>query len=89
MTEYIIKCHDTKAYIYDIFDLNKFKLGFNYLDCIKEGTDYETYDDYDIAELSSKLNKNIDRVISEINNKNFEKAILLEDFCLIIEEHQK
>ncbi len=89
MTEYIIKCHDTKAYIYDIFDLSKFKLGFNYLDCIEEGTDYETYDDYDIAELSSKINKNIDRIISEINNKNFEKAILLEDFCLIIEEHQK
>ena len=87
MTEYIIKCHDTKAYIYDIFDLDKFKQGYDYLDCIEEGTDYETYDDYDIAELSSKLNRNIDKVINKIDSKNFEKAILLEDFCLIIEEH--
>lgn len=87
MTEYIIKCHDTKAYIYDIFDLDKFKKGYSYLDCIEEGTEYETYDEFDIAELSSKLNKNIDRIINEINNKNFEKAILLEDFCLIIEKY--
>lgn len=87
MTEYVIKCHDTKAYIYDIFDLDKFKQGYDYLDCIEEGTDYETYDDFDIAELSSKITKNINKIIKEIDNKNFEKAILLEDFCLIIEEH--
>ena len=84
--EYVIRCHNTKAYIYDIFDLNKFKQGYEYLDCIEEATDYEAYDDYDIGELSSKMIKNIDRIINEIENKNFEKAILLEDFCLVIEE---
>lgn len=87
MTEYIIKCHDTKAYIYDIFDFKKFKQGYEYLDCIQEATDYETYNDFDITRLSNKITKNINKIINEIKNKNFEKAILLEDFCLIIEEY--
>ena len=86
MTDYIIKCHDEKAHIYDIFNLDKFKQGYSYLDCIEEATDYETYDDFDIAELSSKITKNIDKIVNEIENKNFKKAILMEDFCLIIEE---
>lgn len=55
MTKYIIKYHDTKAYIYDIFDFKKFKQRYEYLECIQETTDYETYNDFNITKLNNKI----------------------------------
>ena len=64
--EYIIRIHDTKAMIYDTFNYSKFKQGFDYLDCIEEGTDYESYNEDDIIKLHSKLEQHFNEVIQAI-----------------------
>lgn len=88
MNEYIIQAHDEEAFIFDIFNYKKFKEGNEYLDCIIDKTDMETYNDLNVGELHSKMMRNLEKIIKAIENKNFNKAIELEGFCLIIEKYK-
>ena len=87
----IIICHDEKAQTWDALDLSLMRQGENFLDCIIDYSDYERYNDTDIANLTAKIYKNWDNIKRKIEfvikKDLFEVAIHMKGFTMIIEEY--
>ena len=86
----IIICHDEKAQTYDALNLTSMIKGKKYIDCIRDYSDYERYDDIDIVNLSNKIEKEWKNVKEKIEHtmkyENYEIAYNMNGFSLTIEK---